>query len=499
MRADTFFGITILLNAAFIGIEIEVSDGSINWGLWSIESLFLVIFIVEIFLRMRAEMPNILKFFDRWGIFDFSVTLVGCCDTWVVTPFVDLESNSPMSSFTVLRVFRLVRLVRLIRVLRMFSELVILVQTIGNSIRAVAWMSLLLSIIMYTGSIITVLLIGHPNAGDPDVDEYFGDIGSALFSHFCVVTLEGWPDIATTAMRHHRLWAVYFIAMIVLTNFALVNLMVGVIVERIINLSLEQEKELESFMAESEQFRHTLQTLFDSAVAAETPSVTRADVRKLLEYQSTREIMDAFGINLGIPPQVLHTIMDLNRDGVTSFQEFFDACLRMCGTKQSVHSVFLQHDICVCQNTIEGSIRNLEERLSRESALAPTLEEREPPQPEVKPAPKSEPHQQEESFAAASLLKRMEKFGLVQQQMLAEMHALRKSLVPKGGTLRARDGTEMGPCCMEGLLFSKLSDEQDPLGEADGEPERDCFSPVTASEPTIHGASCLSQKFQGDR
>merc|ERR1719230_2356208 len=130
--------------------------------------------------------------------------------------------------------------------------------------------------IMYTGSIITVLMIGLPHKDeDPEVDQFFGTLGSALFSHFCVVTLEGWPDIASAAIRVNGIWGLYFVFIIILTNFALVNLMVGVIVERIINFSVEQENELDSFVAESDQFRHTLQTLFDTCDLDSEGEVTR--------------------------------------------------------------------------------------------------------------------------------------------------------------------------------------------------------------------------------
>merc|ERR1719240_3902 len=107
-------------------------------------------------------------------------------------------------------------------------------------------------------------MLGQPHKESEDVQVFFGSLGSALFSHFCVVTLEGWPDIATAAIEIHPLWGFYFVFLIILTNFALVNLMVGVIVERIINFSVEQENAIDTFVAESDQFRSTLQTLFDT-------------------------------------------------------------------------------------------------------------------------------------------------------------------------------------------------------------------------------------------
>lgn len=367
-KSDTIFGMVILLNALFIGIDLEVNDPNadgVNWGLWVVETLFLIVFLVEIFLRARAEMPRPHKFFmTGWGAFDTSVTVLGCVDTWVFTLLAG-SSGNPLASFSVLRVFRLMRLVRLVRVLRMFSELVVLIQTLANSIKAVGWMSLLLSMILYTGSVICVLLLGQPYGdSDEDIDWFFGSLPRALYSHFCVVTLEGWPDIAMASINHSPVWAFYWIFMIVLTNFALVNLMVGVIVERIINLSQEQETQLSSFLAESEQFRSTLSTLFQAADVDSSGDITREEVRDVLRKRETHEIMSAFGINLNIPPKTLHTIMDLERDGSTSFEEFFDACIRLSGSKHNVHSLFVQHDVSHCHQELCARLEALEQTVS---------------------------------------------------------------------------------------------------------------------------------------
>mmetsp|Transcript_14712 Transcript_14712/g.32125 ORF Transcript_14712/g.32125 Transcript_14712/m.32125 type:complete len:560 (-) Transcript_14712:44-1723(-) len=448
-KADTIFGVTILFNAAFIGIDLEfgAQDGGFAWWSWIIEGIFLLIFSVEITLRIRAQAPNYWRYFDYWGAFDFLITLLGIVDAWVITPYLGFgaDAESPLSSLTVLRMLRLVRLIRLIRVLRMFSELVVLVQTIGSSIRAVAWMSLLLGMIMYTGSIVTVLLIGLPYQDDADVRAHFGSIGTALFAHFQIVTLEGWPDVAAAGMKHNRIWALYFVGMIVLTNFALVNLMVGVIVERIIHLSVEQENELASFVAESDQFRSTLQALFNSADMDHSGTVTREEIRKLLDDPRTHEIMSAFSINLHVPKATIHTIMNIEGDGPTTFKDFFDACMRMCGSKSNVHSIFVQHDICECQREISKGMRKLEERASQAPGKVGLLEPRRLMDPETL----------EDSISA--LLERMDHFGQTQQTIYAEVHAMREARILQ----RAAGGGEDIPVPQKKNVPVKTSIEED--------------------------------------
>mmetsp|Transcript_18985 Transcript_18985/g.55041 ORF Transcript_18985/g.55041 Transcript_18985/m.55041 type:complete len:593 (+) Transcript_18985:296-2074(+) len=496
-RADTFFGFIIFLNAGFIGVDIELSNGDeFNWTFWAVETVFLIVFVTELIMRIWAERPWWRYFLNLSGSFDFFVTFIGILDAWVFTPMGLLSGGSdenPLSSFTIFRIFRLIRLVRLLRVIRMFSELVILVQTIGNSIRAVAWMSLLLGMIMYTGSILTMVLLGVPHRDtDPDVMANFGTLGNALFAHFCVVTLEAWPDIAMAAIKHNSLWALYFVFMIILTNFLLVNLMVGVIVERIIHASMEQENQLASFVAESEQFRNTLQALFDTADLDASGAISRKEVRQLLDDPRTHEIMSAFGINLDIPPETLHSIMDVNNDGDTSFEEFYHACIRLCGSKQSIHSVFVQADICNVQQQFNTRMQRIEARLStmpRTAVLrAVPATATSPPAPAAPPGTGAE-------AALAELVERMDRFGQVQQHIYAEIYALKEhakmqreppreandgslSALARGDAfvdvapmLLQKAGQELGACCIDSLFSRRGS-----LADAE-------VAPVRASSP----------------
>lgn len=484
-KADAICGSIILLNTAFIGVDLELGGGEFNWGLWIIETIFLVIFVVEIGLRLRAEWPRLRNYFDAWGVFDSFVTVTGCVDAWIVTPIVQMGSgdgtSSPMSSFTILRVFRLVRLARLIRVLRMFHELVLLVQTLGNSIRAVGWMSLLLGMIIYTGSVICVMLLGEPMRDESEeINEYFGTLGDAIFSHFCVVTLEGWPDVAMAAMQQSPLWALYFVAIITLTNFALVNLMVGVIVERIIHYSIEQENELSAFVAESEQFRVTLKTLFEQSDVNHDGTVTREEIRDLMKDPRTHEIMNAWNINLDIPTGTLFTIMDLQRDGPTTFEEFFNACMRLCGSKQNLHSIFLQHDIAECKNELRDRLSMLENHLSEAPRAIPRSRD---PSATLVNAPGSNgtvdvpkgAQVLSPEEAITELLERMDRFGQVQMQIFSEIESIKEQAGLKSpgfarsqwnssdhAVLQNSKPKDLGnPCCIDNL-FSRRQEPQHP-------------------------------------
>merc|ERR1719215_693294 len=273
--------------------------------------------------------------------------------------------------------------------------------------------------------------------------------------------------------------------------------MVGVIVERIIYVSMEQENEIASFVAESEQFRSTLQALFNFADVGSGDSngtVSRKEVRNLLNDPRTHEIMSAFGINLNIPHSVLYTIMDVDRDGDTNFQEFFDACMRLCGSKQNIHSVFVQGSICECQREMTRRLTTLEKDLDKLTLHGPAGGGGGGGDPAALGSAEG---------VLRELLDRMDRFGQVQKNMFAEMHALKEfakmksessggsgspgrpleACVPRGPVVLQKAGRELGDCCSIDSLFSQRR-----AGLPIAPPRTLPLSPSNA-EPIVHPGS----------
>lgn len=343
----------------------------------------------------------------------------------------------------------------------MFENLVVVLFTLANSVKAVGWMTMLLSLMVYISSIISAVLIGKPNKDNPDVHETFGNLGSAFFAHFQVVTIEGWAGVAQTAMKANRLWAVYFMCMIIVMNFALANLMVGVIVERVIRCSVEQQHEVATFTAESEQFRNTLEALFIAADFDSSGEVTRAEVRQLMQDERTKGILNAFGIAVNIPTDALHSIMGLHDDGPTNFDEFFAACLRMCGSKNNSNSVFLQQNVWDFKEETSRRLSDLASELQHFQQVAQCSRPQQDVLATQLPA--------EEEVAVRELLSRMDRFGQIQLEMCAEIRAIkaaagllardskpgceRNNSYPLGGPIVLdKLGHEVQHCCVSTIL-----------------------------------------------
>jgi voltage-gated sodium channel len=95
---------------------------------------------------------------------------------------------------------------------------------------------LLMAIIFYIGSVISTKLFG---ASFPD---WFGTLGQSAYSLFQIMTLESWSmGIVRPVMEVYPYAWVFFVPFIVVTTFAVVNLLVGLIVNSMQDAHHEDE------------------------------------------------------------------------------------------------------------------------------------------------------------------------------------------------------------------------------------------------------------------
>lgn len=183
------------------------------------------IFTVEIVLKLYVYGK---KFFTSgWNNFDFIIVAISLVPT--------------AGAFSSLRVFRILRALRALRLITQLEKLRVIVQAIIDSIPNVAWASVLLLVIFYIFSIMGTTLFA---ANFPD---WFGSIGKSMYTLFQVMTLESWSmGIARPVIAEFPFAWVYFISFILVSSFIVMNVIVGVVVNAISEISADIKKEKET-------------------------------------------------------------------------------------------------------------------------------------------------------------------------------------------------------------------------------------------------------------
>ena len=214
---NTIIGI-IIFNAILLGLE--TSDPLMAaYGplILALDTACLAIFVAEIVAKLYAYG---LRFFrDGWNWFDF-----------IVVGIALIPGSGPFS------VLRALRILRVLRVVSSTPRLRRVVEGFLTALPGMASVFLLMGIIFYIASVISTKLFGD---AFPD---WFGTLGLSAYSLFQIMTLESWSmGIVRPVMEVYPFAWVFFVPFILLTTFAVVNLLVGLIVNSMQDAHSEEE------------------------------------------------------------------------------------------------------------------------------------------------------------------------------------------------------------------------------------------------------------------
>ncbi|MCE8005485.1 ion transporter [Aestuariivita sp.] len=197
----------IIINAITLGMETSSTLMEL-WGpaILMIDRLCLSIFVIEIALKLIAYGGRFFR--SGWNLFDFVIVGIALVPT--------------AQGLSVLRALRILRVLRVISVAPSLRRVV---EGFVTALPGMGSVFLLMAIIFYIGSVMATKLFA---ASFPD---WFGSLGLSAYSLFQIMTLESWSmGIVRPVMEIYPYAWVFFVPFIMVTTFAVVNLLVGLIV-----------------------------------------------------------------------------------------------------------------------------------------------------------------------------------------------------------------------------------------------------------------------------
>jgi voltage-gated sodium channel len=247
----------ILFNAVILGLEtsqeIMAQAGAL---ILMLDRICLMIFVVELVAKLIAYR---LQFFRKgWNIFDFVI--------------VGISLAPVAEGFSALRALRILRVLRIISVAPNLRRVV---EGFVTALPGMASVFLLMSLIFYIGAVMATKLFGTgcatcTPAQVADFDLWFGTLGRSAYSLFQIMTLESWSmGIVRPVMEVYPLAWMFFVPFIMMTTFAVVNLLVGLIVNSMQNA--HQEESVASTDAYREDVKgklEMLETKIDQLISA---------------------------------------------------------------------------------------------------------------------------------------------------------------------------------------------------------------------------------------
>lgn len=238
----------IIFNAALLGMETSVTLMAYAGGLiLALDTLCLSVFVLELALKLHAQRGQFWR--SGWNIFDFLI--------------VGISLVPGAQGFSVLRALRILRLLRVVSV---SPNLRRVVEGFINALPGMGSVFLLMGMLFYIGAVMATQLFGR------SFPEWFGDLGNSAYSLFQIMTLESWSmGIVRPVMEVYPYAWAFFVPFIMVTTFAVVNLLVGLIVN-----SMQDAHAAESNQATEDYRDEVLQRL--SAIEARISAQERGKV-----------------------------------------------------------------------------------------------------------------------------------------------------------------------------------------------------------------------------
>jgi voltage-gated sodium channel len=210
----------ILINAVTLGLETVPAVMERAGGLiLTIDRLCLGIFVVELALRLYAQG---LRFFrSGWNLFDFAIVGIS---------LIPATGN--------VSVLRAMRILRVLRVVSAVPSLRRVVDGLGRALPGMGSVFLLILIIYYIAAVMATKLFGE------SFPQWFGRLETTAFTLFQIMTLEGWSgEIVRPIMEVYPYAWAFFLPFILITTFAVLNLIVGLIVNSMQEAAEEGQRE----------------------------------------------------------------------------------------------------------------------------------------------------------------------------------------------------------------------------------------------------------------
>eukprot|EP00606_Chrysophyceae_sp_TOSAG23-5_P001052 GSChrysophyteH2.ASY1.ANO1.719.1 assembled CDS len=254
--------IAIILAGVLVGID--TYDDLREMPIFAtLESVVLVVFVLECVLKIIAEGKKPVMFFcgeeGSWNTFDFIVVL------FCMPFFSDIFGNNSPAIRIVSRLFRLFRVAKIVHKV---PALQVIVKGLIGGLKSIVYVATLLLLVFYLYAIFGVFIFKE---NDPF---FFGNVPTALLSLFRACTLENWGDnmyINMFGCREYdggiyqsRLAGAFFVSFTVISSLVMLSLFIGVITMSMQESLNDMRREVE----ESNRMKRLIKAAEDMAAAA---------------------------------------------------------------------------------------------------------------------------------------------------------------------------------------------------------------------------------------
>jgi len=319
---EGFIAMMIILNTIMIGIEV---DHDLGFAGLVLGYTFATAWVLEAVLKIVAYGPKG-YFCSASNLFDFMLCLTAVLDAYILP---ELPGDTNANQFTVLRILRFGRVLRLVRLVKMFRDLWMLCIGLVNSLSALSWTLILMGCTIYGFGVFFAIVVGRDCDGAYSewkwCEDYYGSLARSMYTLFEIMTLElsGVRSVITTTPVLMAPMMIF----ITMASFGLMNIVMGVIVEKVLDAANANTEKLALEQAAQHKMELAwLGAIFKEADVDGSGEVSLEEWLAISEREDVQSLFDH--LELPITRKTLATrmfeVLDSDQDGRLSIGDFLE-------------------------------------------------------------------------------------------------------------------------------------------------------------------------------
>lgn len=364
---EAVLSVVIFVNAITIGIEADMSiqndEEEMTWSL-IVEVLFLVIYILELIIRLVANKWRCFR--DPWFIFDFVLVTVS-----LLGQVIGAVASFPavIQQVLILRALRLLRVIRALRMVKQMRGVWRLVSGLLTSCNTMMSTLALLSLVLYIFAVLGIEMIAKDDTLQADVvtsriiQENFSSLFVIMMTLSQFVTMDSIASIYIPLIKKKPELSSYFIALVIIVSIALMNLVTAVLVEGALDHARqEQEEDVKLSNSKFREMIPQLQSLFESLDTDKSGELQRTEI-EAAEREKRAEIPADILDKASVASMTeLFEKLDVDKSGSLKSAEFIEGCMNIFLLEIPVRDLMMMKMIRLVRSGvahIEDEIRDL--------------------------------------------------------------------------------------------------------------------------------------------
>lgn len=307
------------------------------------DHVFTSFFVLEVTVALTLSGPRrylmgedpTKRCLDVFRTLDLALVFLRALDVWLLAPLGISTGLKVLSAFRVVHVGRLARPFALAAT---FKELWLILAGVVDALRTVAWVAALLLLVLWVFAVaLTIVLRADATAfqyppSPWTVEDYWGSVAKSMLSLFQVLTRDTWAERVVQPLMDRNVGIVaIFILFFCVASLALLNTIVGAVVESTLRSSRANEGKLAIQRQELDaKVLASLEHIFQEADVDRCGTLRRAELHKAMNKSHIRRNIKLLGLTLA-DLDALFTILDDGGRGSINTDTFFRGCTRLRG------------------------------------------------------------------------------------------------------------------------------------------------------------------------